>query len=117
MDSDKFKKAVAERVKLLEFAKLKLDSETISNLDKMTDEEIKKAVIQKCRKSISLDGKGALYMDAMFDTILDENAVQKVNLDNVRQSHTKVDSSTSTPSDSRDKMIENQKNAHKAGSK
>jgi hypothetical protein len=117
MDSESFRKAVAERVKLLEFAKLKLDSETISKLDLMSDEEVKKAVIQKCRKSISLDGKGSIYLDAMFDTILDENTVQKVNLDNVRHTHNKIDGAENNSLDARDKMIETQKNAHKAGSK
>ena len=117
MDSDKFKKAVADRVQLLEFAKLKLDSETLSKIDKMSDTDIKKAVVSKCRKSISLDGKGSVYLDAMFDTIVDENSVQKVNLDNVRNNHLKIDNAESSTGNARDSMMENQKNAHKAGRK
>lgn len=83
MDSVSFNKAVQERVKVLKTADEHLDKTQKANLDSMSDLEIKKAVISKCRKSISLDGKSPAYIEAMFDTILDEKIAGKVNVDNV----------------------------------
>lgn len=84
MDSDRFKKAVNERIKLYQFAEKSLGEEMISKLDSMNTIDIKKAIISECRKSIKLDGKSSIYVEAMFDTIVDEiKNDKKVNCDNV----------------------------------
>lgn len=84
MDSAAFKKAVNERIKLYQFAEQTLGKAKTSNLDSMNAIDIKKTIISECRKSINLDGKSDIYVEAMFDTIVDEKSTsKKVNCDNV----------------------------------
>ena len=111
MDSVSFNKAVQERVKVLEVAKSTLDKTARTKLDSMSDLEIKKAVIGQCRKTISLDGKSPAYIEAMFDTILDDKTSAKVNVDNVDfvDHDTKFDGNSETAK-ARQKMMETQKN-------
>ena len=111
MDSVSFHKAVNERVKVLKFAEETLEKSKRSNLDSMSDLDIKKAVIGQCRKSISLDGKSPAYIEAMFDTILDDKSSQKVNVDNVEfpERDSKFDGESPTAK-ARQKMMETQKN-------
>lgn len=115
MDSDSFRQAVANRMKLYKVAETHLDSAIITKLDSMSDLDIKKLIIGECRKSVNLDGKSHAYLDAMFDTILDEGTKKTVNVDNVNFSAEKVksDGSDITPAAARQKMMEAQKNAHK----
>lgn len=118
MDSADFKKAVNDRVKVLKFADTTLEKDKKANLDSMSDLEIKKAVIAQCRKSISLDGKSPAYVEAMFDTIVDEKASTKVNVDNVDfpESQEKFDSKSDTAV-ARQKMMDNHKKMSKPGEK
>lgn len=110
MDSDDFKKAVSERVSLYKVAQEHLDSEELERLDSMTNEKIMKSVISKARKSINLDGKSSVYVQAMYDTILDEKS-RVVNLDNVQFSPRTDASDQSEVTKARAKMMEAQKNA------
>lgn len=110
-DSAEFKKAVSERVKLYETAKEYLGSDT--KLDSMSDLQIKRAVIAKCRKSINLDGKSEVYVDAMFDTIVDENVLKQVKVDSIKYSENN-DSDDSAAS-ARKKMMEKQRKASQGG--
>lgn len=114
-DSADFKKAVQERIKLYKVAEDNLDATSLTKLDSMSDIEIKRSIIQQCRKSINLDGKSEIYIDAMFDTILDDKVKLSVNLDNV--SFVKRDVSNQDGEDpvksAQIKMMERQKNAHK----
>lgn len=115
-DSASFRKAVSDRIKLYKVAECNLDSSDMTKLDSLSDLEIKKLIIQSCRKSINLDGKPHAYLDAMFDTILDEQARKSVNTDNVKyQSDVKADSGSTSPADARAKMMEKMKQAHKGG--
>jgi len=68
---------------------------------------------------VNLDNKSQAYLDAMYDTILDEDIKKSVNVDNVSFSteKTKSDSSIVDVNASRLKMMEDQKNAHKKGAK
>lgn len=111
MDAASFQKAVSERVKVLTFANNTLEKSKRANLDSMSDLEIKKAVIAQCRKSISLDGKSTSYIEAMFDTILDDKTAGKVNVDNVdfQERDEKFDGESVTAK-ARQKMMETQKN-------
>jgi uncharacterized protein len=116
MDSAYFRKAVSERIKLYKVAEAHLDSADLTNLDSMNDLDIKKLVIKSCRKSINLDGKGHAYLDAMFDTILDEQSSKGVNTENVKYtSDSNLDANEFSPSNARARMIEKMKNAHKGG--
>ncbi len=110
-NDEAFAKAVRERLALYKIAESHLDAEKISKLDSMTDAEIKKSVVEKCRKSINLDGKSEIYIQAMFDTIIDEKT-QNVNLDNI--TFKKVDDAVLSPFEAQKKMIEKNKNAYKA---
>lgn len=110
MDSATFSKAVQDRVKVIKCAEESLEKSQRQNLDSMSDLDIKKAIIAQCRKSISLDGKSQTYVEAMFDTILDEKTAKKVNVDNVDfvERDTKADGSSPTAV-ARQKMMDNQK--------
>ena len=110
-DSESFKRAVSDRIKLYKIADRHLDSSVIAKLDSMSDLEIKKQIIKTCRKSINLDGKSHVYLDAMFDTILDDESYKKVNVENVKyNSENKLDSGDYNPVESRKKMMLNMKN-------
>jgi hypothetical protein len=111
MDSAGFNKAVQERVRVLKCAEETLEKSKRANLDSMSDLDIKKAIIGQCRKSISLDGKSPAYVEAMFDTILDEKTSAKVNVDNVDfvEKDSKFDGESPTAK-ARQKMMEDQKN-------
>lgn len=112
MDSKEFKSRVNARVKLLQQAESLLDADSKANLDSLEDLSIKKKIISKHRKSICLDGKSESYIEALFDTILDDNKEKKVNVDNVVF---KSDSQTgmSSTEAARLKMMENNKNISK----
>jgi len=115
LDSADFKSAVSERVKLYKSAEEHLDSEDLARLDSMSNQKIMRAIISKTRKSINLDGKSDIYVQAMYDTILDEKS-SKVNLDGVQFTpRTDSDSNQSDVARARQKMIETQKNAYKGG--
>lgn len=111
MDAASFNRAVSERVKVLKFAEQTLDKAKRTTLDSMSDLDIKKSVIGHCRKTISLDGKTSAYIEAMFDTIIDEKQSSKVNVDNVDFTSQSLNSdSDSQTANARQKMMEKQKN-------
>ena len=114
MDSMAFQSAVKERVRVITTAEQTLDKSKRQNLDSMSTSDIKKAVITQCRKTICLDGKSVAYVDAMFDTILDDRLKSAVNVDNVEflTENKNLDSQSTTMS-ARDKMISTQKDMHK----
>lgn len=113
MDSANFQSAVKERVRVLQMAEQTLEKSKRPNLDSMNNIDIKKAVIGQCRKTISLDGKSPAYIEAMFDTIIDEKVSAKVNVDNVDfvKENQNQDSGSDTAK-ARQKMMETQKNLH-----
>lgn len=110
MDSAEFRNAVNERIKVLKLAEESLDKSARANLDSMSDLDIKKAIIGKCRKSISLDGKSSAYVEAMFDTIIDERSSGKVNVENVDFSKRDEKFDGQSPTEvARQKMMQTQK--------
>lgn len=116
-DSSKFKKAVSQRVKLHKHAESCLSSSQLEKLDSMDDQQIKKLIIETKRPTIVLDGKSSMYVEAMFDTIIDEQCSKSVNISNVITSKgVKSDSKVDTMS-ARQKMMDNMQNASKKGVK
>lgn len=111
MDSASFNQAVKERVRIISFANTTLEKAKRANLDSMSDMDIKKAVISQCRKSITLDGKSPAYIEAMFDTIVEDKTSSKVNVDNVDfPEREDAASGESVTAKARQKMMETQKN-------
>lgn len=115
-DSEEFKKAVNDRVNLLKVAENYLSKNVVEKLDSMSNLDIKKEIISVSRKSINLDGKSEIYVEAMFDTIIDDQKSNKVNISNVSFNDMKNDSASPTI-DARNKMMIKQQNAHKGGNK
>lgn len=107
-DSAEFKRAVSKRIELLDVAKKKLDADSVSKLDSLDDLSIKKQVIAKARKSISLDGKSNHYIDALFDTIVDEIKTS-VNVDSVQYSKSNFDGLECDAEKARQDMMRKQK--------
>lgn len=83
MDSSNFDKAVKERVALYKVAEKNLEKKDLAKLDGLTDLEIKKCIIASKRKSICIDGKSDTYIQAMYDTILDDIEQMQVKIDSV----------------------------------
>lgn len=105
MDKKTFNKAVSDRVKLYKVAAGFLSNESVANLDSASNIEIKKQVIKQVRKNICLDGKSEIYIETLFDVLVDEKT-SKVNTSNVTSNEaTKLDEKD--PDISREKMIKN----------
>jgi len=68
-DAEKFKSAVRERVALESQASKVLGD---TNLDGLSEVEIKGKVVKKLRPSISLDGKSEDYIDARYEIALED---------------------------------------------
>lgn len=108
MDSKALEKAVQERIAILKVAESHLDGESLEKISTMSNLEIKKQVIKASRPSIHIDGKSEIYLDAMFDTIIDDSKRQKVNVSNVEYKDVKSDSFGQIDlAASRKKMMEN----------
>jgi hypothetical protein len=104
MDGEEFKKAVKARLGLLQVAGYYLSKDKAANLDSLDDLQIKKAVIAECRKSVNLDGKSDLYVEAMFDTISDEK--KTVNCENVSYGTGSIKSDGSDTVSAREAMMQ-----------
>ncbi len=111
MDEAKFHAAVKERCQLVEIAKDYLGSSVTSKLDSMSNLEIKKEVIRTAKKTVNVDGKNEVYLDGMFDLIVEEKSAKKVNLDGVKfDSSIKQDSNRNPLEKARAEMINKSKN-------
>lgn len=76
MDSNEIKKGVRERLKLYKVAAQKLDHDTLERLDDMSDLEIKKAVIKADSKNVSFEGKSDVYIQARYDSVVENLPTQ-----------------------------------------
>lgn len=72
MDSNEIKRGVRERLKLYKVAEQCLDSAACDGLDNMSDMEIKKAIIKSKSRNVSLDGKSDVYVQARYDSIVED---------------------------------------------
>jgi len=116
VDSNEFNRRVKDRVKLEKLSQRYLDRDTLSRMDSMSDLDIKKVLIKTIQKNANLDGKSEVYINARFDSVLEEMPREKVIAIPSRydghQSKENLDSR-----DARSNMINRQKNAYKSGSK
>ena len=114
VDRADVRQLVRERVKLEKLAERYLDGQTVARLDSLSDLEIKKRVILSVNKNASLDGKSEVYINARFDSVLDDLPREKVvatpsSYQNQRQA--KLDQADAD--DARLRMINKQQNAWK----
>lgn len=102
-DSAEFIKAVNSRVDLIKKAEKHLGSAT--NLDSLTNVEIKKSVVKKLRPTISLDSKSEIYVETLFDVVIDD-ASSKVNIKGVEKGTINNDELKHDPKLAREAMLE-----------
>lgn len=69
---------VKERVRLHKTAERILDKKVLTNLDDMSEFEIKKAIIKSCQKNANLDGKSEIYINARFDSVMEDLPRERV---------------------------------------
>lgn len=103
-DSDEFRRAVSKRKELEKAAEGVLASEQLVKLDSMNDMDVKKAVIGKIRPKINLDGKGEVYIDVLFDTIVDESK-SHVKTNSAKLGEVKMDSDMNDVEAARKEML------------
>lgn len=72
MDSNEIKRGVKERLRLYKVAERCLDREACEKMDDLSDMEIKKAIIKSKSKNVSLDGKSDIYIQARYDSIVED---------------------------------------------
>lgn len=108
-DSADFHKLVSARVNLLNTSSAFLNAKQMQGLGEASDLEIKKAVILATKKHVSLDGKSAVYVDVMYDSIV-ADAHSKPVLTNVYSGVKNDTYQDVDPDQARKAMIERDKN-------
>ena len=78
VDQADFQKKVRNRVKLEKLADKYLDKVSKSRIDSMDDIEIKKKIILNIQKNAKLEGKSNAYINARFDSIIEDLPKEKV---------------------------------------
>jgi hypothetical protein len=63
---------VKNRLALVKTAEAVLDAETIGKIDSMSDADVKKAIILAKSPEAKLDGKSEIYIEARFDSIVED---------------------------------------------
>ena len=114
VDAAEINKRVKNRVKLEKISEKYLDKKTLSRIDGMSDLDLKKSLILNMQPNAKLQGKSDIYINARFDSILEQ-----------MPKNTVIASPSGYNSDSRDEregvdadaarraMIIRQKNAYK----
>ena len=78
VDAAEVQKRVKDRVKLEKLAERYLDRNTLVRMDSMGDLEIKKRLILSHQKNAQLEGKSETYINARFDSVIEDLPGQKV---------------------------------------
>lgn len=78
VDAADVQKRVKERVRLEKLAERYLDKQSVSRMDEMSDLDIKKSMIKTIQKNADLRGKSETYINARFDSVVEELPGQKV---------------------------------------
>ena len=117
----KVAEAVKARNTLVAMASKVLAKETVAKMDSMEDSDIRKAVIMARFPDVKLDGKDELYVNTCYDLAVNTkglSAIAKQRLDSASALHgaageQRTDGEEVIFVDSRDGMIQAQKNAYK----
>ena len=72
VDQAEFQRSVKARVRLEKLAERYLDKTSVSRMDSMSELDIKKKIILAVQKNAQLDGKSETYINARFDSVLEE---------------------------------------------
>ena len=78
VDAAEVTRRVKQRVKLEKLSERYLDKQTVSRMDSISDLELKKRIILSIQKNAQLDGKSETYINARFDSVLENLPGQKV---------------------------------------
>ena len=116
VDEADFQRKVKNRVKLVKLSEKYLDKSTLSRLDDMSDLEIKKRLIMNFQKSAVLEGKSTAYINARFDSVLEDLPKEKVIAHASKMDGNAV-KEMADASQARNEMIMRQQNAYKLRSK
>ncbi|PWU04920.1 MAG: hypothetical protein C5B43_03970 [Verrucomicrobia bacterium] len=120
VDAAEIDRRVKNRVKLEKIAERYLDRESISRLDSLSDIEIKKRLIMNVQPNANLQGKSEVYINARFDSVIEDMPgakviAQPVSKFNADSDPEKEEKDRANAFDSRKKMIQRQKVAYKGG--
>lgn len=78
VDHAEFNRRVKERVRLEKLADRYLDKSVVARLDGLSEIDIKKRLILNFQKTAVLDGRSDIYINARFDSILEQLPREKV---------------------------------------
>ena len=114
VDNAEVNRRVKDRVKLEKLSERYLDKATLSRLDSMTDLEVKKRLIMVIQPNAQLDGKKEVYINARFDSAIEDLPGAKVVAMPSQFKNDEDDEKNSCNAvEARKSMIKNQKNAWK----
>ena len=112
VDAAEVKAQVKNRVKLEKLSERYLDKATVSRLDSLSDMDIKKKFILNFQKNAVLDGKSETYINARFDSVL-ENLPREQVIATPSRFDGDIEKDNANANASRIAMIQRQKNAYK----
>ena len=116
VDAAEVRKMVKERVRLEKVADKYLPQDFKHRIDSMSDLEIKKNIILSFQKNAKLEGKNEVYINARFDSVMENLPKEKV-IAHPARFDAQSDKENVSSDEARKRMIQNQKNAWNARSK
>lgn len=119
VDAAEVDRRVKNRVKLEKLAERYLDKTSLARLDSMSDLEVKRRLILSAQPNAQLEGKSEVYINARFDSVLEDLPGAKViampSKYNMDSDPEKEDKDRANAADARKSMIRRQKLAYKGG--
>ena len=116
VDAAEVNRRVNQRVKLVKLSEKYLDKNTILRLDSLSDIEIKKRLIVTLQPNAKLEGKSDIYLNARFDSIIDEIPAAKVIANpSLSKNDSDDEKDHADATQARKQMIKRQQNAFKGG--
>ena len=120
VDAAEVDRRVKNRVRLEKLAERYLDRNSLARLDSMSDLEVKKRLIMNAQPNAQLEGKSEVYVNARFDSVIEDMPGAKVIAAPVSRYDADSDPDAAEKDranafDSRKKMIQRQKVAYKGG--
>jgi hypothetical protein len=114
VDAAEINKRVKQRVKLEKLSEKYLDKKTLSRIDSMSDLDLKKSLIQTMQPNANLNGKSEIYINARFDSVVEDMPKSKVIANpSSYNSDSQDEKEGANANQARLNMIKRQKNAYK----